>query len=403
MKPNSSNCFNMKVIVLLSVVALCSCLPVSKNQLYYSKQHNYVDIDYNQYSSHPVYNFWKTWNQQHYGQEPWNQWEENSVNKKSGNYWRQYVQNTNQAGNVGLPWMYHVWNVQDLKDLSPVQRAQLLLNYVKLHQQWNQWNPDVLDNEHMQNILYQQLPEQAKYSHEKIVPSIMQYFNQNPMKYNDIMNEVMQTPWVHQQLIFHVMSELYQHFGQAPWSHEQILSQIMQHQYLYGTALSQQQLEQLVEFVRHIQYKLSPLHYQQLEHVLPWNHEQVLPWNQKQVLSWTHGQVLPWNYETVQQRYEHVQPQVYQQYRSWNYENVLPWTRRSSAQNNMNLDSQYNYNLYQQPMPWSQYWNQKYEQQYPQHWKAMEQPGWWNQQWNQNLVGQEHHYPLLERHMPLVY
>ncbi|XP_072381929.1 uncharacterized protein [Diabrotica undecimpunctata] len=386
----------MKVLILLSVVALCSCLPTSRNQQYVD-----VDVDYNRYNTHSVYNFWKTWNQQHYGQEPWNQWVEYGVRSQPGNYWRQYVQSSNQAENVVLPWMYHSWDVQDIQDLSPVQRVQLLLNYVRLHQQWNQWSHDVTDNERLQNMLYQHLPEQVWDSNEQIVPYIMHYFNQNPMKYNDIMHEVMQTPWVHQQLIFHVISELYQHFGQAPWSHEQILNQIMQHQYIYGKTLSQQQLEQLVEFVLHIQYELTPLHYQQLNRVQPWNHEQVLPWNKEQVLPWSHVQVLPWNHETIQQRY--VQPQVYQQYRSWNYENVLPWTRQSSVQNNMNLDSQYNYNLYQQQMPWSQYWNQKYEQQYPQHWEAMEQPGWWNQQWTQNLVGQEHHYPLLEQHMPLVY
>ncbi|XP_028133556.1 bifunctional endo-1,4-beta-xylanase XylA [Diabrotica virgifera virgifera] len=363
----------MKVLILLSVVALSSCLPASRNQ-------QYVDVDYNSYNAHPVYNFWRTWNQQHYGQEPWNQWVQYGVQNQPGNYWRQYVQRSNQAENVDLPWMYHSWDVQDVQNLTPVQRVQLLLNYVRLHQQWNQWTHDVTANERLQNMLYQHLPEHLWSSNEQIVPYMMNYFNQYPMKYNDIMHEVMQTPWAHQQLMFHVMSELYQHFGQAPWSHEQIMNQIMQHQYLYGTTLSQQQLQQLVEFVLHIQYELTPLHYQQLEQVQPWNREQVLSWNQGQVLPWAYRQLLPLNYETV-----------------------LPWTRQYSAQNNMNLESQYNYNLHQQQMPLSQYWNQRYGQQYPQHYEAMEQPGWWNQEWTQNLVGQENHYPLLGQNMPLVY
>ncbi|XP_072381928.1 uncharacterized protein [Diabrotica undecimpunctata] len=458
----------MKFFILLSLVAFCSCLPAHQKQYKDVESKNVVQ------KNSPINNFWKTWNQQHQGEEPWNKWAEYGVDKQPGNYWRQYVQGKNQVGDVAVPWIYHYWDTKDYENLSPVQRVQLLLNYMQVHQQWNELNSDVHNEDYLHQLLYQHLPEYVQYSHEDLLPHLVQYFEQNPVKYTDMLQQAVQYPWSHQQLMYHIMYQLYQHYGQAPWTQEQIRNHIVKYQEVFSHPLSHDQIEQLVEFVYHLQQELIPMHYQQLEqvqpqlenyfeqnpmkyndilhktiqspwsqrqllyHVMyelyhhygqaPWSQEQIRkhivqyqdafpnplsqeqieqlvefvyhvqqelmpmhyqqleqmqPWNLEQVHSMNNQQVLPWNphisqpfnYETVYSKnYQNGLPWTYRQTQQ-GYEAVQPWSHQQTvSQIYGNPLAQHYYNLpqhgvlgvnqwQQNQQPWTQYWN-RYGQQY---------------------------------------
>ncbi|XP_028133555.1 bromodomain-containing protein DDB_G0280777-like [Diabrotica virgifera virgifera] len=468
----------MKFFILLSLVALCSCSPAHQKQNKYEQSKNAVQ------GNNPYNTFWKTYSQQRQGEEPWNQWAQYGQDNQAGNYWRQYVQGKNQVGGATVPWIYHYWDNQDYENLSPAQRVQLVLNYMQVHQQWNQLNSDVNNEDYLHQLMYQHLPEYVQYNHEDVLPHLVQYFEQNPARYTNMLHQAYQYSQSQQQLMYHVMYQLYQHYGQAPWSQEQIRNQIVKYQSVYPHQLSQGQIEQLVEFVYHIQQELTPRHYQQLEQVqpqlenyleqspmshqqYPWSQRQLMyhvmyelyhhygqaPWSQEQIrnhivqyqnafpnqlsqeqieqlvgfvyniqqelmpmhyqqleqmqpwgqytaqpsnyqtyysrnnqngLSWTYRQAQqgygsaqpwtyrqtqqgyqsaqPWTYSQTQQRYEAAQPWSYRQTQQ-GYEGAQPWSHyQTVSQTYGNPLAQY-YSNQQNQQPWTQYWN-RYGQQY---------------------------------------
>lgn len=323
----------MKYLVLVSLVTYCTCVPVTFSKLVsINVQGEQPDEKFNQLYQTPSY-----WNQQRYSDKQWYQ-----------------------------PDYQHSWYEKNFQQYLPwaQQREDLWNQYSNMNEEWVRdqlpWNSrrytDSSDNELIRTY-------NGKLNYKNELPQYQQYFERYSQNQQDV-----NAPWTFEQVLRHVFQELYSNYEQTPYSREQLLKHILKYKnYLPNQPLSQEDLEQWVELVYRLQFR-----------VLPYLRQDEL----KSELSY--GKTNPWvlfNYlgqnkvENKDQKWEQPLDSQWNQVKGQEWR--FPWSQKYKQYQQQNEVAD-QWDVPQQAWRWDQ-------SEYPQIWNGQQQvphSWWWKQQWS---------------------